>query len=536
MSQKVNSSMGPKADAPFAGASGHGYTPLSPGGKESRKTLPHSPSPHMVENDWDGQDDMRKHEVEEARARAAQMEKTMRWWSDCTANWREKWSKVRNERNKARDENRHLRTKLEAVIKECTLLKREKQELRCELEQVKKPGTGMVQMICDGQRLGMDGDLSAPDNTCESAVLGGAVAPVLTSQPDLSKLPDSSDFMHKILKKDSDSVSVVSETMERLKQTRQKLDDVSIAGEESIAEEKLSLLEMKLEESQKTIQVERDEKSSLTRSIEKMQTELNSYKTKYEEAKKARQDTMLELTKLKDSHKDEIGRIVLELEDESTSRSTMDRRLGELRKELERLQSENAAEWGKRERLETEKLSLERENKKLRILITDLEEQVERKNQQASTMMDSDMKTLQYDLSEKTKELNELRHAHSKLRKTLQEKSTELEHTRRRAEQYELEVKKLRGRVEELKRELSTAEDEADSQANLVRKLQRSNDELQEQVDNLQLQVEHLQSRLRSASQPLLKTRSSSLKSFEDKEVDDEEEDADSEDDLDDLS
>jgi hypothetical protein len=36
----------------------------------------------------------RQRELEEARARAAQMEKTMRWWSDCTANWREKWSKV----------------------------------------------------------------------------------------------------------------------------------------------------------------------------------------------------------------------------------------------------------------------------------------------------------------------------------------------------------------------------------------------------------------------------------------------------------
>ncbi len=34
-------------------------------------------------------------EVEELRARCAQMEKTMKWWSDCTANWRDKWSKVR---------------------------------------------------------------------------------------------------------------------------------------------------------------------------------------------------------------------------------------------------------------------------------------------------------------------------------------------------------------------------------------------------------------------------------------------------------
>jgi len=43
------------------------------------------------------------------------MEKTMRWWSDCTANWREKWSKAREERNRARDECRRLRTELDSA-------------------------------------------------------------------------------------------------------------------------------------------------------------------------------------------------------------------------------------------------------------------------------------------------------------------------------------------------------------------------------------------------------------------------------------
>lgn len=44
--------------------------------------------------EWEAKEAHRQRELEEARARAAQMEKTMRWWSDCTANWREKWSKV----------------------------------------------------------------------------------------------------------------------------------------------------------------------------------------------------------------------------------------------------------------------------------------------------------------------------------------------------------------------------------------------------------------------------------------------------------
>ena len=67
---------------------------------------------------------MLSRELEEAKVRVAQMEKTMRWWSDCTANWRDKWNKARNERNKAREENRQLRARLDAAVKECTTLKR----------------------------------------------------------------------------------------------------------------------------------------------------------------------------------------------------------------------------------------------------------------------------------------------------------------------------------------------------------------------------------------------------------------------------
>lgn len=57
-------------------------------------------------------------------------------------------------------------------------------------------------------------------------------------------------------------------------------------------------------------------------------------------------------------------------------------------------------------------------------------------------------------------ELADLKHAHTKLKKVLQDKSTELAHASRRSEQYEAEVKKLRGRIEELKKELAAAEDE----------------------------------------------------------------------------
>lgn len=71
--------------------------------------------------------------------------------------------------------------------------------------------------------------------------------------------------------------------------------------------------------------------------------------------------------------------------------------------QMERLQAENAAEWGRRERLETEKLNLERENKKLRAQIEDLEEVLARKRRQTASALDTDLKTIQAELFEKNK-------------------------------------------------------------------------------------------------------------------------------------
>lgn len=78
-------------------------------------------------------------------------------------------------------------------------------------------------------------------------------------------------------------------------------------------------------------------------------------------------------------------------------------RLADLRGELERLQEENAAEWGKRERLESEKLGLERETKKLRSQISDLEERLDKRNKMSSHVTDIDVGNLKDELVEKSK-------------------------------------------------------------------------------------------------------------------------------------
>ncbi|CAD6184246.1 unnamed protein product [Caenorhabditis auriculariae] len=68
--------------------------------------------------DWDLCESIRLIELQEARDRASQMEKTMRWWSNCTAEWRARWSAVRDERNRARNEAETMKQNYEVVLEE----------------------------------------------------------------------------------------------------------------------------------------------------------------------------------------------------------------------------------------------------------------------------------------------------------------------------------------------------------------------------------------------------------------------------------
>ncbi|KAG8143878.1 hypothetical protein E2320_001023 [Naja naja] len=445
------------------------------------------------DSDWESREELRLRELEEARARAAQMEKTMRWWSDCTANWREKWSKVRAERNKAREEVRQLRQKLETLSKELTGLKREKQEALNENQQLGKEVARLKGEDKEGEKEKEMDNRIVSEKESEASPEQEPVRDVGSEKEVKNKSLQEFELMENLLKNKQeegecwDQRSSVSVRSSFTRQERNRLlwEDVSVIEEDAT---KMTALKLRLDESQKVLLKEREDKLSLSKNIEKLEGELSQWKIKYEELNKNKQEVLKQLNILKEIHQDELGRISEDLEDELGARSSMDKKLVELRSEMERLQAENAAEWGKRERLETEKLNLERENKKLKAQIEDLEEILARKRRQTTCALDTDFKTIQMELIRQ--ELADLKHVHAKLKKQHQEKMAELGHTIRRVEQHEGEVKKLRLRVEELKKELAQAEDEA-------RKLQRSLDEQTEQSENLQVQLEHLQSRLR---------------------------------------
>ncbi len=94
--------------------------------EELAKFNPVTERERMLFRDW-----------QEVKAKCVQMEKTMRWWSDCTANWREKWGRVRAERNKLKDELRIQTGKNEALTRELTFTKRELEDCITEKQAVR---------------------------------------------------------------------------------------------------------------------------------------------------------------------------------------------------------------------------------------------------------------------------------------------------------------------------------------------------------------------------------------------------------------
>lgn len=98
--------------------------------------------------------------------------------------------------------------------------------------------------------------------------------------------------------------------------------------------QKLSMLQLRLDEATKTIQAERDEKANLHKTIERLHSELQEAKEKCEDLKLAKQETVRELLTLQDKHRDTIQQIQSDLQDETSSRESVDRRMADLRAEV----------------------------------------------------------------------------------------------------------------------------------------------------------------------------------------------------------
>ncbi|NXO39257.1 C102B protein, partial [Locustella ochotensis] len=274
----------------------------------------YSSSPHYAHmhtnysSDWEIFEAVKLQELEEVKARAAQMEKTMRWWSDCTANWREKWSKVRGERNKAQEEARQLRIKLDSVIKELSVLKKINQDLVSERENLENGTPWKTECCCSeiscikkDQNLLMFLEPEPPKDLNKII----KIPEEEETKKDVNK--DQCNDNKKFSPKPPDFFPNGLPSI-YLEEPKISLDTKAKTTENDLIH--VSVLNLRLAEMRKILQKEREMNVFLEKEMEKMENELFLWKWKYEEL---RQTTLESL------------------------------------KQLEGMQCKNASEWGKRE-------------------------------------------------------------------------------------------------------------------------------------------------------------------------------------------
>ncbi|XP_020955013.1 coiled-coil domain-containing protein 102B [Sus scrofa] len=446
-------------------------------------------------NEWDICEELRLRELEEVKARAAQMEKTMRWWSDCTANWREKWSKVRAERNSAREEARQLRIKLEMTMKELSTLKRkqnlspQKEALEARvIQDLKLPG---FRDVSSTQR----DSIQIGSKTCESIreCLGKREFPTKENTKSKNKdlVIDPLKLNEMKLNLDCPDLFKNGGSGNCKMRPGLRLQAINLPLENGVSE--ISALQVHLDEFQKILWKEREMRLSLEKEIERLESALFVWKQKYEELKDSKTKSVKEFNILHGQHKNEIEDLSGDIKEGSSSQNRNDRVIYELRAELERLQAENTSEWDKREILETEKQGLERENRRLKVQVKEMEELLDRKSRLSASAQGPDFKTSQIELQEKNKELLGLQHAYHTLSRQYQAKAAELTHTNNLVDQNEAEVKKLRFQVEELKWGLNQKEEKLGDFLNQIHRLQISLDEQQGRNENLEIKLRRLQ-------------------------------------------
>ncbi|XP_072948177.1 coiled-coil domain-containing protein 102A-like [Epargyreus clarus] len=305
-------------------------------GGSHRKSREHDGGGMRYTNtDWEGKEALYQRELDEARARATQMEKTMRWWSDCTANWREKWSKVRNERNKAREEAKQLKSKVDALTKELAAIKTEKVDLEQQVADVKRDNEKLLTI---GESRIVSADLTTEDGVELRRKNVGYVSP--NDQPSVRQ--------------------------------RASLDSHKFSNVDNVLANKLSELRLRLDETCKSLQSEKDQKAFLLTKIETLTAELHNTKMELTHSDRTLGST--------DSSHSEVERLQNELQDEIAAKQVLEEKIAEFKMEVEKLKSENTIQWSKRELLETENIAILRENKKLYSQVCELREQIHKLN------------------------------------------------------------------------------------------------------------------------------------------------------------
>lgn len=197
-----------------------------------------------------------------------------------------------------------------------------------------------------------------------------------------------------------------------------------------------------------------------------------------------------------------IAQLEEEVEEERTQNELLVEKYKRANMQMETMQSDLNSERSALQKMESAKLTLEKQNKDMKAKLSELESQAKTMNKRVVQALESKLATLQDQLDAEAKERAMLAKNNRKLEKKYKEALLQGEEERRHADQYKEQMDKVNARVKALKRSVDEAEEENTRLNSSKRKIQRELDDYIEANEELSREVQNLRNRLRGRGAP----------------------------------
>uniref|UniRef100_A0A671RKG8 Myosin-9-like n=1 Tax=Sinocyclocheilus anshuiensis TaxID=1608454 RepID=A0A671RKG8_9TELE len=217
-----------------------------------------------------------------------------------------------------------------------------------------------------------------------------------------------------------------------------------------------------------------------------------------------------------------IAQLEEELEEEQNNTELVNDRLKRALLQTDQINVELTAERSTCQRLEGARSQMERQNKELKLKLTELEGTVKSKYKATIVALEAKIGQVEEQLDVETKERQQASKLVRRAEKKLKEVILQVDDERRNTEQFKDQSEKLNSRMKQLKRQLEEAEEEAQRANANRRKLQRELEDASESADAMNREVNSLKSKLRRGDLPFTMRRivsRSGIESDEDPEA-----------------
>uniref|UniRef100_A0A8C1NPL3 Myosin, heavy chain 9b, non-muscle n=1 Tax=Cyprinus carpio TaxID=7962 RepID=A0A8C1NPL3_CYPCA len=302
----------------------------------------------------------------------------------------------------------------------------------------------------------------------------------------------------------------------QMKDLLRELEDTRVSREEILAqskenEKKVKSMEAEMIQLQEELAAAERAKRQAQQERDELQDEINNLAAKGSLGSEERRRLEARIAQLEE-----------ELEEEQNNTELVNDRLKRALLQTDQINVELTAERSTSQRLEGARSQMERQNKELKLKLTELEGTVKSKYKATIAALEAKIIQLEEQLDVETKERQQASKLVRRTEKRLKEVILQVDDERRNTEQFKDQSEKLNSRMKQLKRQLEEAEEEAQRANANRRKLQRELEDATESADAMNREVSSLKSKLRRGDLPFTMRRivsRSGIESDEDPEA-----------------